>query len=77
MSNLITTYYINHRDELLAFVSSRLGGSSEAEDIVQNVFLRLLISNKMMSEVTLSALVYTIAHRLIIDYYRRRTTFEE
>ena len=46
MSNVIETYYIAHRDELLAFVSSRLGGNDEAEDIVQNVFLRLLTSDK-------------------------------
>lgn len=76
-SQIVSDYYTYHRDELLAFVSSRLGGSSEAEDLVQNVFLRLLTSNKMISEVTLPALVYTIAQRIIIDYYRRRTTFDE
>lgn len=76
-SQIVSDYYTYHRDELLAFVSSRLGGLSEAEDLVQNVFLRLLTSNKMISEVTLPALVYTIAQRIIIDYYRRRTTFDE
>ena len=50
--SLITNYYSSHRDELLAFVSSRLGGSCEAEDIVQNVFLRLLTTDKMITEVT-------------------------
>ena len=55
---LITDYYIAHRDELLAFVSSRLGGSDLAEDIVQNVFLRLLTTDKMISEVTLPCLHY-------------------
>ena len=74
---LITDYYIAHRDELLAFVSSRLGGSDLAEDIVQNVFLRLLTTGKMISEVTLPCLVYTVARNLISDYYRRHATFEE
>ena len=74
---LITDYYIAHRDELLAFVSSRLGGSDLAEDIVQNVFLRLLTTEKMISEVTLPCLVYTVARNLISDYYRRHATFEE
>lgn len=77
MSNVIETYYTAHRDELLAFVSSRLGGSCEAEDIVQNVFLRLLTSDKLITEVSLPALVYTMARHLIADYYRRHTTFEE
>ena len=74
---LITEYSISHRDELLAFVSSRLGGSDFAEDIVQNVFLKLLTTDKMISEVTLPSLVYTIARNLITDYYRRHTNYEE
>lgn len=74
---LITEYYISHRDELLAFVSSRLGGSDFAEDILQNVFLKLLTTDKMISEVTLPSLVYTIARNLITDYYRRHTNYEE
>ena len=77
MSNLIETYYTNHRDELLAFVSSRLGGSEESEDIVQNVFLRLLTSDKMITPITLPALVYTMTRNLISDYYRRRHAYEE
>ena len=77
MSKLIETYYRDHRDELLAFVSSRLGGAVEAEDIVQNVFLRLLTTDKMITEITLPALTYTIARNLISDYYRRRNTYEE
>ena len=74
---LIETYYTEHRDELLAFVSSRLGGSVESEDIVQNIFVRLLTTDKMITEVTLPALVYTMARNLITDYYRRRHTYEE
>jgi RNA polymerase sigma-70 factor (ECF subfamily) len=77
MNNLIERYYKDHRDELLAFVSSRLGGSEESEDIVQNVFLRLLTTDKMMTPITLPALVYTMARNLITDYYRRRHIYEE
>ena len=68
---------MTHRDELLAYVSSRLGGSSMSEDIVQNVFLRLLTTDKMVTPETLPALIYTITRRQIIDYYRRHTTFEQ
>ena len=73
----LTNYYITHRGELLAYVSSRLGNSVEAEDLVQNVFLRLLTSDRMITEVTLPALVYTIARNLITDFYRRRTHFDD
>ncbi len=67
---------MTHRDELLAFVSSRLKGSMEAEDIVQNVFLRLLTTEKLITAVTLPALVYTMTRNLITDYYRRHTAYE-
>ena len=74
MNNYLTlsNYYVTHRDELLAYVGSRLGNSVEAEDLVQNVFLRLLTTDKLITELTLPALVYTIARNLINDYYRRR-----
>ncbi len=74
---LITNYYITHRDELLAFVSSRLCGAPEAEDIVQDVFCRLLSTDKMISEITMPALVYTMSRNMIIDYYRRHTPYQE
>ena len=74
---LITNYYLTHRDELLAFVSSRLNDGMEAEDIVQNVFLRLLLSDKLITETTLPALVYTVTRNLMNDYFRRHTTFEQ
>ena len=73
----LTNYYITHRGELLVYASSRLGNSVEAEDLVQNVFLRLLTSDRMITEVTLPALVYTIARNLITDFYRRRNHFDD
>jgi RNA polymerase sigma-70 factor (ECF subfamily) len=75
-NQLITEYYTAHREELLAFVSSRLHGTSVAEDIVQDVFLRLLTTDKMITEMTLPALVHTIARHLVIDYSRRHTSHE-
>mgnify|MGYP002622986918 FL=1 len=74
---LLINYYIAHRDELLAYVSSRLGDSCLAEDIVQDVFLRLLTTDKMISEVTMPALVYTVTRNLIVTYFRRRSHHEQ
>ena len=74
MNNLqiIEYYYQYHQAELLAFVSSRLGGIEEAEDIVQDVFLRLLQNTSPIIEGTLHALAYTIARNLITDFFRRK-----
>jgi RNA polymerase sigma-70 factor (ECF subfamily) len=74
---LLIDYYIAHRDELLAYVSSRLGDSCLAEDIVQDVFLKLLTTDKMISEVTMPALVYTVTRNLVTSYFRRRSHHEE
>ncbi len=43
---------MTHRDELLTYVSNRLGGRAEAENVVRNVFLRLHISTKVSSHMT-------------------------
>lgn|SRR5574344_56306 len=69
---LIAQYYSSHIDELKAFIIKRIDNSTvaDAEDIVQNVFLRLLTSEKMITEVTLPCLVYTVARNLITDRMR-------
>ena len=69
---LISHYYSLHRDELLAYASSRLGDYNEAEDLVQNTYLRILTTQKMLTEQTLPALVFTVCRNLINDYFRRR-----
>ena len=69
---LISDYYALHRDELLVYASTRLGDTDEAEDLVQNAFLRILTTDKLLSEHTLPALVFTICRNLISDYFRRR-----
>ena len=74
---LITNYYIAHRDELLAYAVSRLGDCCLAEDIVQNVFLRLLTSDKVISEVTLPALVFAMTRNQVYDYFRHHTAVEQ
>ncbi len=76
---IISQYYEAHRHELLNFVNSRVREAGSAEDIVQEVFLRLLSGCRPLSPVTLPSLVYTVARNLIADYYRRHrqwTQFE-
>jgi RNA polymerase sigma-70 factor (ECF subfamily) len=75
--SLISNYYSQHRDELLAYASSHLGDMDEAEDLVQNTYIRILTTDKMLSEQTLPALVFTVCHNLIMDFFRRRAYFHE
>lgn len=74
---LITDFYCRHLDEVKAFVSKRLGYSAESDDIVQNIFLRLLESDKMISPVTLPCLIYTIARNMTYDFWRHHASVEE
>ena len=76
-NSLIAQYYRQHFEELKAFASKRLGYADMAEDMVQNVFLRLLSSDKMISKVTLPCLVYTIMRNLIFDHWRRKHSYDE
>jgi len=69
---LIAEYYTQHRSALLAYASSRLGDQDEAEDLVQDTYVRLLTSDKLLTEQTLPALVFTICRNLINDRFRRR-----
>ena len=62
---------------MLAYASTRLGDSDEAEDLVQNTFLRVLTSDMLVTEQTLPALVFTICRNLVTDYYRHRASRHE
>jgi len=76
-NTLISNYYSCHRSELLAYASARLGDSGEAEDVVQNTYLRILTTNKMLTEQTLPALVFTVCRNLVNDHFRRRASRHE
>ena len=79
---LLADYYAAHRDELLRNVGTRLvrfclarhtrrtETVQDAEDIVQDVFLRLLTTSHLITPVTLPGLVATTAHRLVSDRMR-------
>lgn len=69
---LLADFYSVHRGELLAYAGSRLGGNaSVAQDLVQDVFVRLLSTNKLITPVTLPALVYTTLRHLVVDRQRQ------
>ena len=74
---LISNYYSEHRDELVSFIAVRIMDATEAEDRVQDIFLRLLRGNHLITPQTLPSLIYTMARHSVADYYRSRHVFEE
>ena len=73
MSNqeIIEDYYRSHRSELVDYVRCRLHQSEEAEDLVQEAFLRILRGSRPICEETIGSLSYTLCNHLVIDWYRR------
>ena len=71
-NQLLSNYYSMHRDELVSFIAVRTVDAIEAEDIVQDIFLRLLRGQHLITPQTLPSLLHTMARHAVCDYYRRR-----
>lgn len=76
-NQLISNYYSEHRDEMVNFIAVRINDVDEAQDMVQDIFLRLLRGHSLISPQTLPCLVYTMARHSVADYFRRRRVYEE
>jgi len=76
-NQLLSNYYSMHRDELVSFIAVRIVDTNEAEDIVQDIFLRLLRGQHLITPQTLPSLLHTMARHAVCDYYRRRHVHEE
>lgn len=68
-NEIIARYYAAHVDELRAFFLARTANRELSEDMAQDVFVRLL-GYEMITELTLPCLTYTVARRMLTDYFR-------
>jgi RNA polymerase sigma-70 factor (ECF subfamily) len=67
------TLYTNLHDRLCLFICGRMAYETEAEDILQDVFLRIHTHLDTVRDLDkLESWVYQIARNSISDYYRRR-----
>lgn len=74
---LLSNYYTQHRDEIVHFIVMRTADVELAQDMVQDLFLRLLDGRRLITEQTLPCLVYTMTRHAVADYYRKRRVYEE
>ncbi len=74
---LLSNYYAQHRDDLVNYIAMRIADAEQAEDMVQDLFLRLLSGQQLISPQTLPALTYTLARHQASDYFRRRRVRDE
>ncbi len=72
--DLIGSAYEQYHDNVKVFISSRINNNIElAEDMTQDVFVRLMDYKGMLLTETVKSFIYTIANNLLIDYFRRNS----
>lgn len=70
---MVEEYYARHHSDLVAFAEGPCALGGEAEDVVHDVFLRLLDSDRPLLATTLPALVHAMLRNVAIDRWRRRS----
>ena len=68
--------YELYSDRVYRYVAYRVQGNADAEDIAEDVFIRMLeaIGTFQWREIPFSAWLMRIAHNRVIDHYRRGRT---
>ncbi|WP_303741552.1 RNA polymerase sigma factor, partial [uncultured Muribaculum sp.] len=75
--DVIAKAYVGHRDGILRYIHSAINNRAEAEDLTQDVFLRILDYRMLINEATIKFFMYKIARNLICDYLRRHQVRQE
>ena len=69
---MIANFYTVYQAELVNFAISRLGNREESEDLVQDVFIKMMSFEGMINKETIKSFAFTIAANKIKDHLRRR-----
>ena len=65
---------LQHRDRVFGFALHFLGNRQEAEDVTQDVLIRLWDNRLTVAQDTLAAWVLRVARNACVDQYRKRRT---
>lgn len=68
---LVTDFYMQNKQALCAYIARRIPHPYMAEDMAQDVFLRLWNIRLTVCAETIKSLFYTVATNLVTDYLRR------
>ena len=69
--NIIARSYEEYYQVILTYITYRITHRYEAEDLTQDVFIRLLDYKQMLRPDTVKYFLFTIARNIVIDYIRR------
>jgi len=67
----VDVLYRDHQPWLFRWLRGRLGSPFRAEDLAQDVFVRVLAGRKQVHAAQARPFLRTIAHGLLLDHYRR------
>lgn len=70
-NDIITRSYEEYYQVILTYITYRITHRYEAEDLTQDVFVRLLDYKQMLRPDTVKYFLFTIARNIVIDYIRR------
>jgi RNA polymerase sigma factor, SigZ family len=73
MNELLETIWRENHDQLLAFINKRIKNKEESEDILQEVFIKILSKiGTLKDNSKLQAWVYQMTRNAIIDFIRKK-----
>lgn len=72
--SLIAGSYQKYYNQVLRYIAGKINDVAEAENLTQDVWVRLMTCGKELSADMLTSLIYTIARNLVNDYLRKLYT---
>ncbi|NOU51924.1 RNA polymerase sigma factor SigZ [Pseudoalteromonas sp. JBTF-M23] len=68
----------SHKQQLRSYIARQISDQEVVEDILQEVFIKASDNlQQLKAKGSLRSWLYTITRNTIIDYYRKRTNYEE
>lgn len=67
---LIADSYKNYQRSVFLYIYYKIGNKEEAEDLTQDVFLKLMDYQQMLRADTIKFFIFTISRNLVYDYLR-------
>lgn len=67
----IARSYEEYHHQVYRYICYRINDQVDAEDLAQDVFLRLMDYRQILCEDTIKEFIFTITRNLVVDYLRR------
>jgi len=74
---IIDEAYRSYRGKVCSYILYRINNEQEAEDLTQDVFVRLLEYGQIIRHDTVQNMIYTVARNLVVDYLRHHYCQQE